>query len=397
MKNSNQIGTVEVSVRHRTARIVAAVVLVVIGALAIANGLIALFNTGNGWQSVEVSTNEANCAKEFQLRYYFESGDKALQRQVKAIYTEACVKAYQLFQVDVGSEDYENVYDINHNVNTPMTVDPLLYQAFEKLEGTRYLYLGSLYAYYNNMIFNTTQNYLPQIDPVVNEEAKAYVERLAHWGTDPQAVTLELLGENRIQLTVSPEYQAFARENEIENFIDFRYMTNAFIVDYIAGQLQQQGYTRCVISSVDGYTRNLDTNTTYEYNIFQCVENTVSPVGVMQYQGPVSMVFLKDYPLSSGDMYYGVSGDHRVHTYVDGEDGMYRTSISELVGYSYEDSCVDVLLAMLPSFIGEEFSVPQGIYSVWCQEQSILYNDETIAFTNLFNDGMSVYTAKYQK
>lgn len=397
MKKPNEIGTVELSDRHHILRIIAAVVLVVIGALAIAKGLITLFNKDTGWQTVEVSTGEANCAKDFQLRYYFDSGDGAVRRQVTAIYTETCVKAYQLFQVDVGSEDYENVYDINHNVNTLITVDPLLYQAFKQLEGTRYLYLGPLYAYYNNMIFNTTQDYLPQIDPAVNEEARAYVDQLAQWAADVDAIQLELLENNQIRLTVSPEYLRFAQENEIENFIDFRYMTNAFIIDEIARQLQQQGYTRCVISSVDGYTRNLDTGVTYEYNIFHCIDNVVCPVGVMQYQGPVSMVFLKDYSLSSGDMYYGVSGDHRVHTYVDGADGMYRTGISELVGYSYEDSCVEVLLTMIPSYIGQDFSVPQGIYSVWCQEQSIFYNDETITLKNLRNDDTATYTAIFQK
>jgi hypothetical protein len=72
---------------------------------------------------------------------------------------------------------------------------------------------------------------------------------------------------------------------------------------------------------------------------------------------------------------------------------MYRTSAENLISYSYDMSCVDVLLQMLPHFLGAEFSVPEGVFSVWCEEETILYNDTAISLKNLLQAEEMSYTA----
>ena len=397
MREPNRITHIEVSEQNKKLRMILIVVLLAVAVVAIGTGLFSILNRDTGWQEVEVATSERNCSQEFILQYHFAgSGAQAttLYKQISAVYTQACVKAYELFQVDVPSDAYENLYDINHAVNQIVTVDPVLYAAFEKLEGTPYLYLGPIYAHYNSLIFNTDESLLSGLDPALNQEAKAYVEQIMEFASNRQAISLELLGNHQLQLHVSEDYLAFAAENEIENFIDLRYMTNAFVIDYLAQSLQENGFTRGYLASCDGYTRNLDDQNTYNFNIFSREGNTIYLAGVMGYRGPISMVFLKDYSMAASDAYYQESGDHVVHTLADPADGMYRTSIPQLVCYSYDGSCADILLAMLPCMVTETFSVPQGVETVWCGDGTIFYTDPAVTFTELMEEEQMAYTTQ---
>ena len=190
---------------------------------------------------------------------------------------------------------------------------------------------------------------------------------------------------------------AFAKEEEIENFIDFSYLSNAFIIDYLADVLTAEGLTDCYLVSADGYTRNLTSREKFRFNIFDRVGNLVYPAAVMEYQGPISLVYLKDYPNADSDMNYRGRPDYFIHLLVDPVDGMYRTSEENLVSYSYDMSCTDVLLQMLPCFVGGEFSVPEGVFSVWCEEDQICYNDEGISVKDLLAAEEISYRAVLKK
>lgn len=396
MREPNRINHIEISEKHRKLRWILVVALLVIGIFGIGVGLMRLLNRDTGWQQVEVVTDQSNCSSQFVLQYQFAGTGAeatALYKQISAVYTDACIKAYEVFQVDVPSETYENLYDINHNVNTVLTVDPLLYDAFVKLEDTRYLYLGPAYAHYNSLIFNTAEEMVEALDPALSQEAEDYIGKIAAFAADETAVQLQLLDNCQVKLAVSQEYLAFAQEHEIENFLDLRYMENAFIIDYLAQCLEEKGFTRAVLSSCDGYTRNLESQEYFNFNIFDRVENTIYPAGVMGYKGPVAMVYLKDYQMAQYDAYYRQSGDHLVHTLVDPADGLYRTSAPQLVCYDYDGSCADVLLAMLPGFVGADFVVPTGVESVWCEDGTICYTDAAVTMADLLNTEDVRYTA----
>ena len=59
-------------------------------------------------------------------------------------------------------------------------------------------------------------------------------------------------------MSVSDDYLAFAEKNFISDFIDFSWMKNAFITDYVADVMIDNGYTLGSLTSYDGFTRNLD-------------------------------------------------------------------------------------------------------------------------------------------
>lgn len=60
-----------------------------------------------------------------------------------------------------------------------------------------------------------------------------------------------------MRLEVSEEYQNWMAENGYETYLDFYWMKNAFIVDYLADLMIENGYIRGAISSYDGFNRNL--------------------------------------------------------------------------------------------------------------------------------------------
>lgn len=400
MREPKPIRKIELSEQNKTLRLIAALALLVIGALGITVGIMSLLNKETGWQRVQVTTQERSCSENFLLQYNFSgSGAEAtaVNQKLQTIYGEACVKAYQVFTPDEEITGVQNVYYVNHNPNKTITVDPVLYSAFEKLDGTPWLYLGPAYAHYYNVILSADAAMVDALDPMIGEDARAYVGKIADFAGDRQAVSLELLGDNQVILHVSEAYLAFAAEEEIENFIDFAYLTNAFTIDYLAETLIAQNLTEGYIVSADGYTRNLDSAQTFSFNIFDRVEDLVYPAAVMEYRGPISLVFLKDYPTGNSDVNFLGREDRFLHLFVDPADGVCRTSVENLVSYSYDASCVDVVLAMLPSFVGEDFSVPQGVFSVWCEEDIIYYNDDAVSFGGLLKGEKMTYRAVLTK
>ena len=376
------------------------IALFLIGVIGITVGFMNLLNKDAGWQRVQVTPQERNYSENFILQYHFSGSgaeNKSLNQKLESVYGDACVNAYRLFTPDEEFSGIQNVYYINRNPNAVITVDPVLYAAFEKLAGTPYLYLGPVYEYYYGIIYNADEASVNELDPRESAEAAAYVAKLAEYAANRDAVNLELLGNNQVTLHVSQDYLEFAAAEDIDCYIDFAYMTNAFVIDYLADTLIAQNLTEGYLVSADGYTRCLDGQNLFSFNIFDREGSTVHHAAVMTYQGPISMVYLKDYPSAGSDVNYRANADRFVHLFADPADGMYQTSVENLVSYSYEHGCADVLLKMLPSFVTDTFSVPEDVFSVWCEGEQICYNDAAVSFSNLMQNQERTYHTVLKK
>lgn len=400
MREPKPVQRVELTEKNRKLRLIAAVALLIIGLIGIGVGITRALGREPGWQQVEITTQERNCSSQFMLQYNFsDSGSQAtaVNQKLLAAYEEACVKAYQLFTPHEEIAGVHNIWYINRHPGEVIPVDPVLYDAFEKLEGTRYLYLGPIYGHYEQLIYNADEAYADQLDPLMDLDTAAQLQAVADFAKDPEMIRLELLGDNRVKLHVSGEYLAYIADQELSgHFIDFAYMTNAFVIDYLADTLIAQDLTDGYLVSADGYTRNLTAGVTLQTSIFDRVGERVYPAGAMEYQGPISMVFLKDFPTSESDRNYRARDGYYVHLLTDPADGICRTSTDSLVSYSYETGCAQVLLQMLPSFVGGEFTVPREVFSVWCEDGQILYNDPAMSFTGLLNTEEISYRAVFK-
>ena len=385
-------------------RILAVVVLMGIGAMALAYGFSQLLSIQPGWQQVEISSKKPNCSGDFVLMYdYSDYGGSATvaNKALTNLYTEAAEKAYLLFTAEAEDAAVQNLYQVNHHVNQTVSVEPELYQALSQIvtADNRNFYLAPVYVEYNRIFLCENEEEAVQYDPFFNEELRPYLQELAAFISNPEAINLELLGDNQVCLKVSDEYLSFVQEYEIETLVDFGWMKNAFIADYLANILEENGYTCGYLASFDGFTRNLDTrDREYTQNLFHREGTGVNMPGKLHYNGSQSIVFLRDYPMGDEDRwhYFAYGSGHITSIYIDPVDGMSKCSTDSLVGYSKDAGCAEILLSLIPTFIGDHFDsadlmklVGEGIYTVWYEGQQVYTNDPQSHLELIYSDSIS--------
>ena len=399
---------IELSEKNFKPRVILAVILLIVGLIAIGYALSGWLNEEAGWVTVEVNSSEPNCKDDFVFTYYVGAGEASAtneKKQISALYSEASVKAYKLFDRYESYEGMANIHYLNTHVNQTVEVDSVLYKAFElfRENGSRYLYLGAIHSEYSNLFFGYEDSPISEdMDPYTNSEIEEYFGKLTEYAEDSEHINLELLGDNRVMLKVSEEYLAFAEENGIEVFIDFFRMKNAFVVDYFADVMMANGFTYGSISSFDGYARNLDNRgNTYALNFFDLYEKELFIAGKMIYSRSASLVSLRSYPMGELDSYWfyesAISGKI-IPPYVD-YDGLYRSAVNNLTSYSTELGCAEMIVKLMPVFIDEYLDTESlnalcdsGISSIWGKNGVIYYNDETLKFEELYEGGGIKYS-----
>ena len=390
----NRLHHFELSDTNRTVRWVLIILLLVVAAVALTVGLMGALKTPAGWQTVEGNTTGLNCGEEFVLNYEFGAGENsatAENKQLQQLYGKTLEDAWKLFFNEAGETDLQGLFSVNSHPNEEITVDARLYKALAQMveSGSRALYLAPVYAEYDRVLYSQTDSEARENDPGLNQEQRAYVQLLADRAGDRDGIELQLLGENRVLLKVSEEYLTFAEEQEIRWLIDFGWLRNAFIADFIADALTENGFTNGYIASVDGFTRNLDLrDNTYRQNLFNLSAEGIDLAGVMDYTGPKSLVFLRSYPMYDLSLhrYYCYEDGRIVTATVDPADGMSKSATANLVSYSDSLGCGRLALAVMPVYVADALSedalnglTRQGIYSVWFEGSKLLHNQPDLS------------------
>lgn len=399
--------TIELSEDHIKKRWFFVAAFLVLGLVAFGIFINDWLTDDPGWVEIEVSASELHCGEDFIFSYYIGGSDLSPtdeKKQVTALYSQAAVQAYRLFDRHTSYEGTVNLHTLNASPNQTHTVDPVLYNALSLLEreGGRLAYLGALAAEYGSSFYGQEDPYAAEWNPYVNAEFAAYCQRLADFARDPASVQLEL-GENfTVTLRVSEEYLAFARENDISVFVDLHRMKNAFVIDYFADLLAKNGFTNGCISSYDGYVRNLDRRgISYSLNLFSLRGVEVYSAARMEYSQPGAMVSLRAYPLGEKDAKsFCTLPDGKIITpYLDPADGLYRSAVNELVTYTAEMGCAELLLRMLPIYTADtlngaalEGMTEAGIFWVWFEDTVIRKNDPNLVLKDLYGDEEITYT-----
>lgn len=406
-KNPDRPQTIELSDANKKQRLILICVLVVIAAVAFTAGVMSFVKGDPGWRTVEVTTGEVNCSEEFVFQYYFPStrgAASAANKQIVSLYTEATQKAYWLFNADEVHGEVKNIAYLNQHPNEVVAVDPVLYNALALLEGSgnRHLYLAEVYSLYDNLFYSESDGEAAAQDPARDEESEDYVNQILAFSNDPAHVSVELLGNNQVRLAVSEAYLVFAEANEFTNFVDFHWMKNAFIVDYFAQLMSDAGYTDGYIGSYDGFTRNLmTTEESFSFNVFDRQENEINMVARMEYNKPMSIVYLRNYPLANLDRwhYYIYSDGTSVTAYVDPADGLSKTAAANLVSYAADTGCAEILLEMLPVYVSDSLDeaalqtmAEHQIYSIWCKDMKVCHNEAGLQLHDLLNDADLSYS-----
>ena len=105
-------------------------------------------------------------------------------------------------------------------------------------------------------------------------------------------------------------------------------MKNAFVADLVAEELTAGGITQGVLSSFDGFTRNLDGREgTYDYPLHHRRDGAVWLAGNLRYQGPKSLVCLRDFAANERDMerFYTLQNGEVRTPYLDTADAQLKS------------------------------------------------------------------------
>lgn len=400
-----KITRIEVSEKHFRLRAVLAIGFLVLGIVAIAYGLSSLLNKEAGWQAVEATPSGLSCAGDFQLQYDFSedgSGATAAYRRISQLYTKAVEDGYRIFSFDVLEEGLHNVAYLNQHVNETVTVEPALYHALRLAAAydARAIFLAPAYREYERVFLAESEGEASRYDPTQNPDVMAYIQDIAAFSNSEQDISLEFYDNYQVRLQLSDACLAFTEEYGIEGWVDFSWLKNAFLIDYLAQCLADNGYTNGYLASYDGFTRNLDARgLSYSLNLFNRSGDTVDIPAVLQYDRPISIVFLRNYPLSDADQwhYYGFAEGRILTIFLDAGDGVSKSSLDNLVSYSEGLGCAEVLLKMLPVFVSDSFEenglaylARDGVYSVWFEGDTLCYNEPDGAIA--LREGEIVYT-----
>ena len=230
--------------------------------------------------------------------------------------------------------------------------DEGLFRAYDNVE-----FLAPVYAQYDAVFRSLEDAEAAVYDPARSQEAAAYVAEVMAFVSDPEAVSLDLLGENRVRLNVRADYLQYAEENGVEAYLDFYWMKNAFVLDDLAEKCRSQGFTRGYIVSREGFARYRDTAATADYTV-QLTDGSQAGVVMaagLRIQEGMSLACLHGYSLAdnTADFFYQYV-DGRVTTpYLDPATGENRAAVADLTLLSRTASCAELALAALPALTAE--------------------------------------------
>ena len=348
----------EVSQENMPLRLLALGAALLVAALSFGYAINNMLQAPNGWQTVEAGNSKTGITQYFALNYNIGADGRNATKErkaVSAIYTESLDHAYRVLSNREDSQ-YTGLAALNASPNQEITVDPLLYAAFRTVEetGTRQPYFAPLFEHYNSLFTADSDESAAEWDPELTESVGEYVQELAAYANDPAMVQVTLLPENRVRLDVSEEYLAYAKENELNTFVDFGYLLNAFLCDAAADALAENGYTGGILSSFDGYARAL-CGDELAVSLYDLEENgAIVRTGEAVYHGPAALVVCRSFPLNSQDQSnYHCYADGTIRAPYIGRDGLLQSAASSLTALDRQGSAATLALKATKAFAAE--------------------------------------------
>ena len=394
-----RIKNIEVARKHLPLRIVLLALAIVIAIAAFGYGISVWLTTKPGWTVIKVNSININCSEDFALNYNLGAGEvdaTAENKQLTALYTKATEDAYQLFYNEYVSDELHNIRYVNEHINHEITVEPALYKALSAIvaAGNRSIYLAPAYAQYRQLFVCGSDAEAIQYDPQRQSETKAYIAQIARFANDPEMIDIQILGNQRIKVQVAQDYLDFIQANEIEYVLDFSWMVNAFIVDYIAEVLIENGYINGFLASYDGFTRNLcSSDQSFSLNVFQRMGKNVLIPATMDYSGGCSIVSLRDFPINEKDRwrYYAFEDGRIARLFIDTADGEEKSVVTNMTSYSKNAGCVEILLSIAPLYLAGTLDTEKvswltqnGIYTVYADGKTVYSNNANLTLNLSF-------------
>ncbi len=391
MKKEKKKIVVEYTERGLAVRLLCLCIAVIAAAFAFYTVFAEVLHTQSGWETIEAGSTVSGAGDEFVFQYQIGvSGASASAdwTALSRLYPEYLDRAYQVFSSQEYA-DVNNLYYLNRHPNEAVAIEPELYAALESMDslGSRYAYYAPVYEQYH-AIFGCTNDWETEsFDPTENDQVMDYVRQVLAFAGDSGSISLEFLGDSTVCLHVSQAYLDFAQAYEVEDYLDFFYLTNAFVVDSVADQLIAGGYTAGILSSVEGFSRALGGDT-YAVTLYDRQGDTVYQAATLEYSGAMSLAFLRAFPLTASDAafyYVKESGEIR-NPFISMDTGLCQTAAESLLVYAGDMGCAELLLRSWDTYVAETLDVSaltaQGIQWVYFADGAAVASDAQAALTN---------------
>lgn len=334
-------------------------VFLILSIAGFAYGVKSCLEVETGWETIS-SNSVYDYDDYFTLKYYLDNDTITTKKAVSVMYQSLIEDGYELYSSFLDSDSY-NVKYINSNPNTTITIDHSLYTAFEKINSSnlsRILFMGPLYYFYGYILASEADYEAMNNDPLYNSETKDLFDELLTYITDENCISLSLLGNDKIKLNVSNSYLNYASES-LDNYpyMDFMYLQNAFVIDYVVDGLVASGYNNGIMNSIDGYTRSF-TNCNITYNIYDYVNSEKKAISNYSYTGNKAVISLNSFSLSSSTdyLYYTYENGLTRSPYITYNDysNTVMSSSFNVIGDNY--SLSNLLLKVLPVYFNNTIS-----------------------------------------
>lgn len=344
-----KVDRVELSEGNMVLRLLGVGIAIAVAVAALGYAINSLLTPQTGWQQMEASGSKTGFATQFTL--YYDVQSTLDYRKVSTAYTEAGDAAYQALSA-FPVEQCKNLYTLNSTPNEPVEIDPILYRALEQMADSRQLFYGPIWEQYNSLYQCTQDLDAEKFDPDFSPAVLEFVDNIASFAQDPQSIAIELLGDCRVVLSISEAYLQYAADNEIETFVDFGRLKNAFLLDAIAEELGNRGLVRGALSSFDGYTRVLSDGE-FALDLFESGSHAAN----VTYNGPRAVVSLRRFPqtLQDESMFYCYADGTVRAPYID-TDGRMKAGMPNLVLLSDTLSCGELAEQAVRIFAAGTFS-----------------------------------------
>lgn len=293
---------ISVNTKNVPLRVALFVIALAVAVGAFTFGAVKLGHKDEGYQTITAETDDeaVNYANGVELKYFMTGNSNEIKQKIKeltVVYSGAMKRAYKFLDSTKEYAGYGNLATLNMKVaqqqasefrtSGNITVSSELYNVLKRayeytLENRGYnMFAGALYAYWNSIL---SLDEPLQFDPVADSETQSRLDKLTEATCDLSNFTLEFVSgaANTVCFGVSEKYVALLDELEIPatveetaySIIDLNLLHDAFMIEWIAAELENGQYNDGYLETSSGLMLSLPGHNRGEYCIYDFSVNT---------------------------------------------------------------------------------------------------------------------------
>jgi len=368
-----KVRKIELSSKNLSLRLFFIGLFIFLAIASIGYGLIKMTKMDPGVYTVEIGSGyDANDGKNFSLNCYIYNRD--YYNDVTDIYSTAQVEAYRIYSVDYVYEG--NINYINKHPNEVIKINERLYNDLKSFD-SRLLFLGPIYQIYNGILYCADDNELAYFDKEKDANLSAVYSQLADFISNENNIYLEFKNDNQIVLHISNDYLEYLKKEELTNYIDLYWQTNAFVTDYIYDYLLEHNINDFVISSNDGFARSNVKSSSVTAFYDELNDNPIV-AGYLFYDSCLSFVNIRNMIISEADQYnYYLTKQGKLYSRYLNMDGDNLQKYKSLLCLS-DGSCKDTLGKTCQMYFEDNISINY----IYC-EDGIIHTNTTLKIDDI--------------